>query len=75
MQTVTVEKAQNALPELLQKVANGEQFTITQNGEPKAVLSSASAKHTASREEILRAIDKSPIRFTSSWDDLKKEVR
>ena len=28
-----------------------------------------------SKEEILRAIDSSPLRFTESWDELKAEVR
>jgi len=27
------------------------------------------------REEILRAIENSPIKFTKSWDELKAEVR
>ena len=27
------------------------------------------------REEILLAIENSPIKFTKSWDELKKEVR
>jgi prevent-host-death family protein len=44
MKTVTVEKVQNALSELLQKVAHGEQFTITQNGEAKALLLPAVSK-------------------------------
>lgn len=43
---VALEKAQAALPELLRQVAAGEEFTITQNGEPKAKLSAApSRKH------------------------------
>jgi prevent-host-death family protein len=46
MQTVALEKAQAALPELLHQVAGGEEFTITQNGEPKAKLSAVpSHKH------------------------------
>ena len=27
------------------------------------------------REEVLRAIENSPIKFTKSWDELKAEVR
>jgi prevent-host-death family protein len=42
MQTVAVEKAQAALPDLLKQVAEGEEFTITQNGQPKAKLSAVS---------------------------------
>ena len=43
MQTVALEKAQATLPDLLRQVAGGEEFTITQNGEPKAKLSAAHA--------------------------------
>ncbi|MDE3068237.1 MAG: type II toxin-antitoxin system prevent-host-death family antitoxin [Verrucomicrobiota bacterium] len=41
MQTVALEQAQATLPELPRQVASGEDFTITQNGEPKAKLSAA----------------------------------
>ena len=41
MQTVALEKAQVTLADLLKQVAGGEEFTITQNGEPKAKLSAA----------------------------------
>ncbi len=47
MQTVALEKAQAALPELIKQVAGGEEFTITQNGEPKAKLSAAQARKHA----------------------------
>jgi prevent-host-death family protein len=47
MQTVALEKAQASLPELLRQVAAGEEFTITQNGEPKAKLSAASPARRA----------------------------
>jgi len=39
MQTVALEKAQATLADLIRQVAGGEEFTITQNGEPKAKLS------------------------------------
>ena len=39
MQTIALEKAQATLADLLRQVAGGEEFTITQNGEPKAKLS------------------------------------
>ena len=39
MQTIALEKAQTTLPDLVRQVAGGEEFTITQNGEPKAKLS------------------------------------
>jgi prevent-host-death family protein len=44
MQTVALEKAQACLPDLLRQVAGGEEFTITQNGEPKAKLSPMTTK-------------------------------
>jgi len=43
MQTVALEQAQAKLADLLQQVAEGEEFTITQNGEPKALLSPVSS--------------------------------
>lgn len=42
MQTVALEQAQATLADLLRQVAHGEEFTITQNGEPKAKLSAPS---------------------------------
>jgi prevent-host-death family protein len=45
MQTVALEKAQATLADLLRQVAGGEEFTITQNGEPKAKLSAVSAAY------------------------------
>lgn len=44
MQTVALEKAQSTLADLIRQVAGGEEFTITQNGEPKAKLSPLPAK-------------------------------
>ncbi len=46
MQTVALEKAQATLADLIKQVAKGEEFTITQNGQPKAKLSPVpSPKH------------------------------
>jgi antitoxin (DNA-binding transcriptional repressor) of toxin-antitoxin stability system len=47
MQTVAVEKAQAAVPELLKQVAEGEEFTITQNAQPDANLSAATPQSGA----------------------------
>jgi prevent-host-death family protein len=44
MQTVALEKAQATLADLLKQVANGEEFTITENGQPKAKLSAVSSR-------------------------------
>ena len=44
MQMVALEKAQATLADLLKRVAGGEEFTITQNGEPKAKLSPMTPK-------------------------------
>lgn len=32
-------------------------------------------KRKMTRDEILRAIETSPIKFTTSWDELKEEIR
>lgn len=32
-------------------------------------------KKRMTREEIMKAIESSPIRFAKSWDELKKEIR
>ncbi|MDQ6632102.1 MAG: type II toxin-antitoxin system prevent-host-death family antitoxin [Verrucomicrobiota bacterium] len=48
MQTVALEKAQASLPDLLRQVAGGEEFTITQNGEPKAKLSAVAPQEVSS---------------------------
>ena len=47
MQTVALEKAQAALADLVKQVADGEEFTITQNGQPKARLSAVSLPRRA----------------------------
>jgi prevent-host-death family protein len=48
MKTVAIETTQVTLAELVQQVAGGEEFTITQNGEPKARLSAAGPHKRAS---------------------------
>ncbi|HXS69723.1 MAG TPA: type II toxin-antitoxin system prevent-host-death family antitoxin [Candidatus Polarisedimenticolia bacterium] len=44
MKTIALEKTQVTLADLVQQVASGEEFTITQNGEPKAKLSPVGTK-------------------------------
>lgn len=44
MQTVALEKAQATLADLVQQVAKGEEFTITQNGQAKAMLCAVSLR-------------------------------
>jgi len=44
MQTVAIEIAQATLADLLKQVADGEEFTITQHGQPKAKLSAVSSR-------------------------------
>ena len=68
MKTVALEKAQATLADLLLQVANGEEFTITQNGEPKAKLSAVHVAyrkngilvhhtgHAISSEDVARAL-------------------
>ena len=42
MRTISLENAQATLADLVHQVAGGEEFTITQNGKPKAKLSAVS---------------------------------
>jgi len=44
MKTIAIEKTQATLADLVQQVSSGEEFTITQNGEPKAKLSAVPSK-------------------------------
>jgi hypothetical protein len=32
-------------------------------------------QESKSREEVIRTIEQSPLRFTRSWEDLKRETR
>jgi prevent-host-death family protein len=76
MQTVALEKAQATLADLLKQVAGGEEFTITQNGEPKAKLSAAQA-HThahAHAGSLPGKIWMSPD-FDSPLDDFKDYMK
>jgi prevent-host-death family protein len=72
MQTVALEKAQATLADLLKQVAGGEEFTITQNGEPKARLSAVQTLQRAQAHagsfpgEIWMAPD-----FDAPLDDFK----
>jgi prevent-host-death family protein len=47
MQTVALEKAKATLADLLKQVADGEEFTITQDGQPKAKLSAVASHRRA----------------------------
>ena len=44
MQTVSLEKAQATLPDLLHQVAGGDEIIIAENGEPKAKLSAVPSR-------------------------------
>jgi prevent-host-death family protein len=72
MRTVALEKAQATLAELVHQVAGGEEFTITQNGEPKAKLSAVPPrKHVQPRAGSLPGkIWMSPD-FDAPIDDFK----
>ena len=70
MQTVALEKAQATLADLLKQVAGGEEFTITQNGEPKAKLSAAHAHAGSLPGKIWMSPD-----FDSPLDDFKDYMK
>ena len=76
MQTVALEKAQAALPELLQRVAGGEEFTITQNGTPKARLSAVSSPKSVRIQagSLAGKIWMSPD-FDAPLDDFKEYMK
>lgn len=76
MQTVALEKAQAALAELVKQVANGEEFTITQNGQPKARLSPVSSPRRAQAHagSLPGGIWLSPD-FDAPLDDFKDYMR
>lgn len=72
MQIITLKKAQAALADLVHQIAGGEEFIITQNGEPKAKLSAMpSRKHVQPRAGSLTGkIWMSPD-FDAPMDDFK----
>ena len=76
MQTVAVEQAQAALHDLLKRVAGGGEFTITENGQPKAKLSAVATPSRAKARagslpgEIWLAPD-----FDAPLDDFKDYVK
>jgi prevent-host-death family protein len=76
MQTVALEKAQATLPDLLHQVAGGEEFTITENGEPKAKLSAVPPrKHAQAHAGSLSGkIWMSPD-FDAPLDDFKDYMK
>jgi prevent-host-death family protein len=76
MRTVALEKAQATLADLLHEVAGGEEFTITQNGEPKAKLSPVpSRKHVQPHAGSLAGkIWMSPD-FDAPLDDFKDYMK
>jgi prevent-host-death family protein len=55
METVGSLEARAHLPQLLERVANGEEFTITEQGKPVACLIPAPAPK--SRPDVKRVID------------------
>jgi len=76
MQTVALEKAQATLADLIKQVADGEEFTITQNGQPKAKLSAVPSYHRAQARagSLPGGIWLSPD-FDAPLDDFKDYMR
>jgi prevent-host-death family protein len=72
MQTVAIEQNQATLADLLKLVAAGEEFTITQNGQPTAKLSAVSSHNRpqARAGSLPGAIWLSPD-FDAPLDDFK----
>ncbi|HZM02220.1 MAG TPA: type II toxin-antitoxin system prevent-host-death family antitoxin [Candidatus Saccharimonadales bacterium] len=76
MQTIALEKAQATLADLIKQVEGGEEFTITQNGQPKAKLSAVSSPHhsRARAGSLPGRIWLSPD-FDAPLDDFKEYMR
>ncbi|MGH7953177.1 MAG: hypothetical protein ACREFE_14850 [Limisphaerales bacterium] len=54
----------------------GDYYVPEIHGESEVLLRKIQLpKKRMSRAEVLQAIDSSPIKFQSSWDELKDEVR
>jgi len=58
MKTIAIEKTQATLADLIRQVSTGEEFTITQNGEPKAKLSPVTAKSYLKNGILVHHADK-----------------
>lgn len=58
MSTVGTFDAKTHLSELLDRVANGDEITITRNGKPIARLVPVDAASASERREVARRIDK-----------------
>jgi len=58
LSTVGTFEAKTHLSELLDRVANGDEITITRNGKPIARLVPIDAARAADRRELARRIDK-----------------
>lgn len=53
----------------------GDYFVPQNVGANDILLRKVPVPPRKSKAEILAALDKSPIRFTASWDELKHELR
>jgi len=58
LNTVGTFEAKTHLSELLDRVANGDEITITRNGKPIARLVPIDSARAADRREVARRIDK-----------------
>jgi prevent-host-death family protein len=58
LSTVGTFEAKTHLSELLDRVANGDEITITRNGKPVARLVPVDGAHASERREVARRIDK-----------------
>lgn len=58
MSTYTVSEARAHLPELLDRVANGEEVTVTRHGRPAVVLIHPDRRHRGRAADALEAADR-----------------
>jgi hypothetical protein len=73
MNTVKVDDARRVQLPMLKP---GDYYAPEMHGDDEIVLRKVIPRHRKrTKEEILSAMDQSPVNFTVSWDALKEEVR
>jgi hypothetical protein len=73
MNAVQVDQARRLTLPMLEP---GDFYETEVRGENEIVLRKVVPRpRNMTQQEILQAIEQSPIRFTASWDDIKEELR
>ena len=68
MSPVTIEEAQAKLPEIIDKLAPGEELIITRNDQPVAKLVGQQPQPAGRHNLVVQGVSSSPLpRTTSTW--------